>query len=240
MEKCNNETPIKETLEKSGTHETEVFEATRTSDIVTPPARANTANDIDFIDELDELFGVSLDSEADQLKNLHIDDIPLDGKSPDLSSESEMQDNASDDEDALNTDRLDYIMELEKVASQSDVSDTERDDDEVANKTKDDDEGYNNSRAETRETDTITPKAGLGYTTRTCTELQMSTWHSTLVTDCESASRTGTSGEKMISEAEATWNDTSRMSSGKKSAVKFYEEEEDDDDDVELSRYISN
>lgn len=241
MEKSTDDIAINETLGNSGINEREELGVDRNYDIVTPPARENTENDIDYIDELDEYFGLSLDEETEQLKNLNIGDIPLDGKSPDLSSESSIQDNASDDDDddGLNTERADYLAELEKVASQSDVdaqmSETEHSTDAGDHDTDYADEDDTESREATRDTDTMTPKTGIGYTSRTCTELQVSTWHSSLVTDCDSATRSGTSGEKMTSEAEARWND--RMSSGKKSAVQFYEDDDDDEtDDVELSR----
>ena len=249
MEKVTNRVILEDILEQSGT--TEALETNRTEEIVTPPARENTGVDEDYIDELDELFGVSLDDDNAELlknltiddvqllKNLTIDDVPLDGKSPDMSSESVVHES---DYEGLLTDRSEYIAELEKVASQSDadIDDNVRE----SEQTVDDDDGDTGVKGEAdlgenRDADNISPGVGgLGNTTKTCSELQMSTWNSTLVSDCDSATTSATtsgatSGDTMTSEPQPRCDE--RMSSGKKSAVKFYDDDSESDD-VELSR----
>ena len=230
METGTDNSISKEPFEQSGLLETGEFEAHTPQGIVTPPARENTEVDADFIDELEEIFGLDLDDETENVGQLNIDDIPLDGKSPEFSSESADHDNTS--ESNLNAE---LIEELEKMASQSDADihgeqNSEQGTD-ATNSSVENDEGYcHDSIPETRDTDTVTPNTGLGYTTRSATELQMSTWRSTLVTDCESASLATTERENLTIEARPEVND--RMSSGKKSTVQFYE----DEDDIELSR----
>ena len=239
MANVTNKIVLEDILEQSGTTEGPVTH--RTEEIITPPARENTCVDDDFIDELDELFGVSLDDEnAELLKNLTIDDVPLDGKSPDMSSESERHDS---DYEGLLTERSEYIAELEKVASQSDAGC----DVNVREPIETVEDGVESGIREEADEEDIGDPPGvgeLGYTTKTCSELQLSTWHSSLVSDCDTATMSATTSEatsEVTSEgtvrSEPQPRCDERMSSGKKSAVKFYEEEEDNKSvDAESSR----
>ena len=237
MESGDDSVICKETVEQSYTPDVTEELVDNTHDcIITPPARENSEVEIDYIDELDEIFGLSLDDEEKDkidIGRFHIDDLPLDGKSPEFSSESTINDDASDD----NNLKADYVQELEKMESQSDIStqdgDTESGNDGIEATDETGDAGLVESRPETRGMETVTPTTGLGLTTRTATELQLSTWRSTLVSDCETASRSSMSRGIPTSAKRSNCDD--RMSSGKKSTVQFYGEE-DDDVDVELSR----
>ena len=227
---------LEDILEHSGT--TEALETNRAEEIVTPPARENTCVDDDFIDELDELFGVSLDDEnAELLKSLTINDVPLDGKSPDMSSESAGHES---DYEGLLTDRSEYIAELEKVASQSDADGDDNVREPEATAEEADADSYIKEDAEQEFIGDTPGVGGLGYTTKTCSELQMSTWHSSIVSDCDSATISATttsgvtSGGTVTSEPQPRCDE--RMSSGKKSTVTFEDEDDNESDDIELSR----